>query len=146
MEEMNEKQVEEILYKLGLPLVKFAREFLSKEHVINIDWKSITLYFKERDLTLDDEVKQNKAVHKQLSVEFFIFGSDNMPDWFSNGLTDYDTVRFVKSIESGSSTYKILTYDDTWKECHYGDVVVLDEYGYMDVFKRQDFEKYYQIV
>ena len=68
-----------------------------------------------------------------------------MPEWFSNGLTDYGTVKFDKNIESGSSAYKVLVSDDTWKDCYYGDVVVLDEYGVMDVFNKKYFDKYYEI-
>jgi len=144
-EELTEKQIEDILYRLGLPIVEFIRNYLSKEHVINIDSKSITLWMKEKGLSVDEINKPNIAVRKQISVEYFILGEDNMPEWFSNGLTDYGTVKFDKNIESGSSAYKVLVSDDTWKDCYYGDVIVLDEYGVMDVFNRKYFDKNYEI-
>lgn len=144
-EELTEKQIEDILYRLGLPIVEFIRNYLSKEHVINIDSKTITLWMKEKGLSVDEINKPNIAVRKQISVEYFILGEDNMPEWFSNGLTDYGTVKFDKNIESGSSAYKVLVSDDTWKDCYYGDVIVLDEYGVMDVFDRKYFDKNYEI-
>lgn len=145
-EGLTEKQIEDILYRLGLPLVEFARNYLSREHVINIDSKSITLWLKEKGLSVENTTNSpNRAVRKQLSVEYFILGEDNMTDWFSMGLTEYGTVKFDKNLESGSSAYKILTSDGSWKDCYYGDVVVLDEYGGMDVFNKQYFNKNYEI-
>ena len=143
--ELTEKQIEDILYRLGLPIVEFIRNYLSKEHVVNIDSRAITLWMKEKGISVDEVNKPNIAVRKQVSVDYFILGEDNMPEWFSNGLTDYGTVKFDKNIESGSSAYKVLVSDDTWKDCYYGDVVVLDEYGVMDVFNKKYFDKYYEI-
>ena len=133
------------MYRLGLPIVEFIRNYLSKEHVVNIDSRAITLWMKEKGISVDEVNKPNIAVRKQVSVDYFILGEDNMPEWFSNGLTDYGTVKFDKNIESGSSAYKVLVSDDTWKDCYYGDVVVLDEYGVMDVFNKKYFDKYYEI-
>lgn len=144
-EELTEKQIEDILYRLGLPIVEFIRNYLSKEHAVNIDSKTITLWMKDKGLLVDEINKPNIAIRKQISVEYFILGEDNMPEWFSNGLTDYGTVKFDKDIKSGSSAYKVLVSDDTWKDCYYGDVVVLDEYGVMDVFDRKYFDKNYEI-
>ena len=67
--ELTEKQIEDILYRLGLPIVEFIRNYLSKEHVVNIDSRAITLWMKEKGISVDEVNKPNIAVRKQVSVD-----------------------------------------------------------------------------